>query len=63
MTSRIVRVGRGKHATMQVVTTQWLLDPNGDVREHVTLATPSEQSDTAKLRLMSARERGHTWPT
>jgi hypothetical protein len=61
MTSRIIRIGRGKLGSAQMVTTQWLAGPDGTVHEHVTLETPKHMSDTAKLRLITSQEAGKSW--
>ena len=62
MTTRKVNVG----AIEQVIHTQFLKDvegmPEGDV-ECVTLSTPRLDSDTAKLRILTAAELGRSYRT
>jgi hypothetical protein len=64
MTSRIVRVGlRGHVPTLQVITTTYETQEDGSLREHVTMETPKELTDTAKLRLLQVNEQGKEWPS
>lgn len=60
MTTRIVRIGRER----QIVTTTFTEDDKAKdgVREHVTLATPTPMTDTAKLRILKLNEQGRRWP-
>jgi hypothetical protein len=55
--ARVVNVGR---RTRQIITTDWQHGepgtPHAELHEHVTLATPTELSDTQKLRLMTTQE-------
>lgn len=62
--NRLITVGKGRRATNQVVSTRYTLDPNAKcgVREHVTLATPQDISDTAKLRTLALGDAGREWP-
>jgi hypothetical protein len=62
MTSRIVRIGR----QAQVITTRWVagtLPGFTERHEHVTLETPKAHSDTARLRLLTAKELGQSFPS
>jgi len=56
MTSRLVRVGR---RNQQIITTRWAAGTHPgftQVHEHVTLATPSHQSETERLRVLTVRD-------
>jgi hypothetical protein len=58
---------RGTKAGTDVIcTTQWLEGkpgtPHAPRHEHVTLETPKPHSETQKLRIMTAREMGKSFP-
>lgn len=60
MTARIVRVGKQR----QLITTTFTPEPQAKdgLREHVTLATPSALTETARLRALSLQDAGKRWP-
>jgi hypothetical protein len=62
MDIRIVNVGR---RSRQIIKTERAHGapgtPHAERHEHITLETPHELSDTAKLRLLSVREK--SWRT
>lgn len=62
--SRVIHVGSGKHATAQIVTTKWVegKGAHAERHEHVTLETPKAHSDTQKLRLLTAKDLGRSYP-
>lgn len=62
MSTRIVRVGRGKQQTEQVITTTYSTEEDGRVHEHVRLETPDPLSDTAIQRMRTVRESQKVWP-
>jgi hypothetical protein len=63
MTSRIIRVGSVRYGTDQFITTSYSTDPDGQLRAHITMETPKEITDTARLRLLSTWEMGKNWPS
>jgi len=62
MSTRIVRVGRGKQQTEQAITTTYTTEENGAVHEHIALETPNPLSDTAIQRMRTVRESQKVWP-
>jgi hypothetical protein len=63
MTSRLVRVGhRGKHPTLQVITTTYEPQPDGTVTECITMETPKDISETQRLRMVQMWETEKVWP-
>jgi hypothetical protein len=60
MNTRVIKIGKGRHQSEQVVTTTFTTE-NGAVREHVTLATPEPISDTQRMRLMTYAEAKQSW--
>jgi len=65
MTSRHIRVGRGRRATDQIVTMTWGPNPRFEIgaepHEHVTLETPRTLTETARMRVLSLNEAGKSW--
>lgn len=65
MEVRIVKVGRGSRGSRQIATTELKHGEAGtthaESHEHVTLATPVELTDTARLRLLTAKEAQAQW--
>ncbi len=60
MIMRVVKVGKGRHRTDQAITTTYSTE-DGQVREHVTMETPPEITETQRLRLMSVYEEKKSW--
>jgi hypothetical protein len=62
--SRLIHVGTGKRASTQIVTTKWVegKGTHAERHEHVTLETPKAHSNTAKLRILSLKDAGRSYP-
>jgi hypothetical protein len=61
MITKVIKVGKGRHQSEQVVTNTFTTEADGQVREHVTLSTPEPITDTQRMRLMTYREEKQSW--
>jgi hypothetical protein len=66
MTSRIIRTPKRRGLRPgddQMVTTTYEKQEDGSVREHITLETPKDVSESQRLRLLQTWENQKDWPT